>query len=88
MRTVNLSVLLVMFASLLLGLGGCSSDRITAKSVRKNMSPELKSIASQSEERKNIHARTKDTNLRQIWDDLDHILLLDHPVRLSEYPIP
>lgn len=76
---------LVVFAAALLG---CQSDGITAKSVRKDMSPEMKSIALMHEQRKNVHARTKNTNKRQIWDDIDSILLLDRPVRLSEYPIP
>jgi hypothetical protein len=78
---------IAMIAAITL-VGGCSSDQITAKSVRKDMSPELVSLAHQSEQRRNMHARTHDTNKRQIWDDLDRILLLDRPTRLSEYPIP
>jgi hypothetical protein len=68
--------------------GGCGSDQITAKSVRKDMSPELMSLAHQREQRRNMYARTLDTNKRQIWDDLDRILLMNRPSRLSEYPVP
>jgi len=79
---------LLMLILLAVALVGCKSNEITAKSVRSNMSPDLESIAEMREQRKNTHARTINTNWRQLWDDLDHILLLDHPVRLSEYPIP
>ncbi len=85
-RLLGVCVLTVML--LVGGAGGCASDRITAKSVRKDMSPEMQSVALMREQRKNVHARTKDTTYRQIWDDLDHIFLLDRPSRLSEYPVP
>ncbi len=68
--------------------GGCQRQKITAKSVRGDMSPELQSIAHRQEQRKNMHARTKNTNWRQLKDDMDRILLMEKPSRLSEYPIP
>ena len=69
--------------------GGCRGEQqIDAKYARKHMSPELESIAHMAEQRKNRSARTHDTNLRQIWDDIDMWLLLDRPMWLSEYPIP
>jgi hypothetical protein len=68
-------------------LGGCHSP-VSAKGVRNNPSPELQSIAMTKGQRKNRHARTHDTTMRQIHDHLDMILLFDRPVRLSEYPIP
>ena len=67
---------------------GCSSDRVTAAGVRSNMSPELESVAMTSEQRKNVHARAIDTTMRQIWDDLDTLLLIDRPIRLTRYPLP
>jgi hypothetical protein len=68
--------------------GGCSSE-ITADDVRGDPTPELESMAFTSEERKSIHARTFNTQFRQIPDDIDEILLLDRPVRFSpRYPIP
>jgi hypothetical protein len=77
----------VLIVGLMFIAGGCS-QKVTARSVRSNMTPELQSIAHMSEQRKNRTARTMHTNMRQIWDDLDAILMLERPVRLSEYPIP
>lgn len=82
------TIRLLALVSLALFFVGCKSQGITAKSARKDMSPELKSIADMAEQRKNAHARTINTNKRQIWDDIDHFLLLDKPSRLNEYPIP
>lgn len=67
---------------------GCNDNKITASKVRGDMSPELESMAMTSEQRKNTHARAIDTTERQFWDDLDMILLLDKPVRLTRYPVP
>lgn len=70
-----------------LSLGGCS-NRITPDSVRSDMSPELQSMAMTAEQRKNTHARALDTTARQFWDDLDFLLMIDQPSRLSIYPVP
>lgn len=74
----------LMLASL---LGGCS-NKIDGNSVRKNMSPELQSIAMTSEQRKTTQAHAWDTTGRQVWDDLDKIFFMDHASRLSRYPVP
>lgn len=66
---------------------GCQKQ-ITADGVRGDMSPGLNSIAESNQQRKNRHARTFDTNLRQIPDDIDTLLLLERPVRMSPYVIP
>ncbi len=68
-------------------VGGCS-NRITADSVRSNMSPELETVAMTAEQRKNLHARVVDTDLRQIPDDIDTLFLLNRPVRMTRYPVP
>ena len=63
--------------------GGCS-DQITADDVRGDMSPELKSMAHNSEQLENRYARSQDTTLRQIWDDIDMLLaeVPDPPLRV------
>ena len=68
-------------------LGGCADDRITAESVRSDMSPELESTAMTHEQRQNQIARAVDTTTRQIVDDWDMITMLDKPVRNTWYPI-
>lgn len=88
MKPIMHTFAVVVFAMVMLAGTGCSRDRITASSVRRNMSPELASMAHQSQQRKNMHARTIDTDTRQIWDDLDSVLLLNRPSRMSIYPVP
>jgi hypothetical protein len=58
------------------------------KKVRSDPTPELESLSMTHEQRKNIHVYTVDTNMRQIWDDLDMILLLNRPLRFSRNPLP
>ena len=68
--------------------GGCSSNRLEVDSIRANMTPELQTTAMTSSQHKTRIARSVDHNLRQIWDDLDYIFLIDQPSHLTPYPIP
>lgn len=86
-RVCQIGCIAILAGFMVIG-GGCSKQKVTAKSARRDLSPELQSMSLMSEQRKNMHARTHDTNMRQIWDDLDAILLLKHPVRLANYPMP
>lgn len=82
-------ILVAGAASVALALcSGCSQGKITAGTIRRNMSPDLESLAKTHEMRLNDRAKTWDVNARQIWDDIDGILFLDRPLRLSRYPIP
>lgn len=76
-----------MVACLLFG-GACSRDTITASMIRQDMSPEMESMALTHGQRLNRRAKVWDVNARQIWDDIDVILLEDRPLRLSRYPVP
>jgi len=75
-------------ALLAVSIVGCSNNKIDGRSVRRDMSPELRTTAATHEQQKNTQARAIDTTMRQIWDDLDKIFLVDQPSRLSRYPIP
>ncbi len=66
---------------------GCSSDEITAASVRADASPDLESVALNREQLNNRTARAIDTTERQIWDDIDAIMFFDRPMRMTKYPI-
>jgi hypothetical protein len=89
LKQTRLAFFAVVGLTLLMTAGGCSDNKnVTASDIRHHMSPELQSIAHTKEQRKNREARTMDTDLRQVWDDFDTLLLLDRPVRLSRYPIP
>lgn len=74
-------------ALLAVSIVGCS-NKIDGPSVRRDMSPELRTTAATHDQQKNTQARAIDTTMRQIWDDLDKIFFLDRPSRLSRYPIP
>ena len=67
-------------------IGGC--NRVTPASVRRDMSPEKDTLTRSKQEHANDIARTLDTNLRQVGDDLDYIFLLDRPMRGSRHPVP
>jgi hypothetical protein len=85
-RFRSLAVAALLIGSICL-LGACS-NKITPHKVRKNMSPELDSIAQNTQQDRNTYARTIDHTTRQAWDDLAWLLLLDEPLHLTEYPIP
>lgn len=84
----------LMATGLVLSLGmlatGCSSGegRITVGDIRSNMTPELKTTAMTDDQHKTRIVRSVDHNLRQIWDDLDYLFLIDQPSHLTPYPIP
>ena len=71
----------------LMSLGGCA-NKVTGDDVRANPSPMLKSIAHTDQQLKNRGAYSRDTTMRQFWDDVDAFFLQDRPLRLSKYPIP
>ncbi|MCC6581755.1 MAG: hypothetical protein IT440_15085 [Phycisphaeraceae bacterium] len=70
--------------------GGCAAKEpvMTPEYVRKHIAPEMDGIALTREQRKNVEARTRHDNLRQIPDDLAYILLLERPGQMSRYIIP
>ena len=71
----------------LLTVAGCS-NKFTAKTARKNISPSLDTLSLTPEQRKNRHARTVDVNLRQVNEDVDRLLLLDRSTMLNRNPMP
>ncbi len=86
---VKLSRFAMVSGVMVLGLmaTGCSSDEITAESVRADASPDLQSVAMNEQQLKNRTARAIDTTARQVWDDIDAIMFWDRPMRMTKYPI-
>lgn len=66
---------------------GCSGPDASQQG-HMEMSPGFETIALSHEQNAVRHARTLDTNSRQLVDDIDRILLIDRPMRMSIYPIP
>ena len=68
---------------------GCNNHSMhELETVLSDMNPGFETIALTHDQRVLRHARTFNTNQRQIKDDLDMILLIDRPLRMSPYPIP
>ena len=90
MKSRGLNTLLAgtLLAGSLMLVGCSDGNYITASDIRANMTPELKTTAMNDEQHKTRIARSVDHTLRQIWDDLDYLLLLDQPSRLTTHPIP
>lgn len=59
-----------------------------AKQVRGKMTPELYSTADTGGQHLNRRARSIDLTSSQASADAQWLLLLDSPIRLTEYPIP
>ena len=57
-------------------VGGCSS-----------LSPEMKGLAHTPDDNKNMVRVTNNQNARMISDDLARAFYLDHPSRLSSFPV-
>lgn len=69
-------------------VGGCDANRTTAGDVRRDWSPELHSLTQHKEMHRTMRARTVDTNMRMVQDDLDKLLMLDSPSGLSRWSVP
>lgn len=69
---------------------GCSSNQqaIRVEDMIKNMSPEFETVSLSHQQRMIRQARALDLNARQLADDVDQLLLLYRPLRLSIFAIP
>ena len=87
MRSKNQTWILgAVIAASLLAVGCTKPSMIDT--VLLDMSPGFETIARSHEQRMIRQARTLDTNHRQLYDDIDRILLIYRPLRLSNYSIP
>lgn len=68
-------------------LGGCNKT-ITAATVRKDVSPSLKTSIRTKEQQRNRTKWINDVDSRQFEDDLEGLLLIDRPSYLTPYPLP
>lgn len=71
-----------------LAVGGCARDRTTASDVRRNWSPELHTLTEHREMHRTRRARTVDSNIRMLREDIDRVLLLDKPSQLTHWDLP
>ena len=65
---------------------GCASDT-SYGAISKDLTPELMGSGERAIDVDRHYAVTKNNNLRMASDDLMRVWYLDHPSRLSPYPI-
>ena len=81
-------VTLFLGAVCLIAVSGCgSSSRTEFSSLRKNLTPELQGLTDRPVDNQRNFAVRENQNWRMFSDDLNRALHLDHPSRLSPYPI-
>ena len=68
------------------GVCGCQSD-VSTRAILKHPTPELKAIKDRPVDASVNYAYMRNTNLRAFWDDVARSWYIDHPSRLSPYPI-
>ena len=87
-KAATTAVAVVTGSLLLVGLlGGCAQDDVSFRSIRFNLSPELASTADRPDDIERHLAVMSDLNMRSFWDDVQRVWYVDHPSRLSPYPI-
>jgi len=88
----------VVVATLCVGgalmLGGCGTqprngyDPVTVDEILRDVTPELESVAMGKDQHRARNAQNIDTTMRQIHNDMDALLLIDRPRRMTRYAIP
>ncbi len=63
-------------------------SELSLRKIRSNPSPELKGMANNHWYNKNIEAITRDVNRRQLSDDVNTVLFLTEPSKMSYYVVP
>ncbi|CAG0961960.1 hypothetical protein PHYC_00774 [Phycisphaerales bacterium] len=84
----SVSLCLIAGMSVIAGLGGCSSGGSSARSIRGNITPELKTYTMRPADVRNMKAHTKNANWRLLRDDAYRAILYERPSRLSLTPMP
>ena len=91
MKSLGVLTVAFLLVALLLPAMGCASQerkRITARSVRSNMTPALDSIGRTTDQDYNNYARVIDHNTRAAWNDLARLLLIQETSDLEPYYMP
>jgi len=66
---------------------GCSSNDVSTNAILSNLTPELLGLNERPIDIKSHMAVTGNVELREMWGDLGRAVYIDHPSRLSPYPI-
>ena len=82
-------VTLFLGAVCLIAVSGCgsSSNNTEFASIRKNLTPELEGLTGRRVDNQRNFAVSENQDLRMLNDDIRRAFFLDHPSRLSPYPI-
>ena len=81
------SVAVVAVSALGCQASGGADSGINVENMLSDMSPGFETVGLSHQQRLIRQARAVDLDARQLADDLDHLLFLDRPLRMSIYPI-
>ncbi len=74
-------------AAVLVGCSSSSPHNVSFGAISGNLTPELEGLTDRPVDNKRNVAVTNNMNWRMFSDDLGRALYVDHPSRLSPYPI-
>lgn len=75
-------------AALTAVLVGCNdNDHVSWKDVTGDLTPEMHGLAERREDNHNAFSMMANQNIRMISDDIDRTLYIDHPSRLTPFPV-
>ncbi len=76
-------------AAALAAAAGCQThpNDVSFAAVRNDITPELSGLATRPDDIARNTAISANQNMRMFWDDVTRVWYIDHPSRLSPYPI-
>ncbi len=86
MRSITRLSLGAVFTACLLGCQKNYTD-VSFAGIRKHPAPEMSQLAFTKADGRRALATMKNQNLRMFWDDFNRVWYLDHPSRLSGWPV-
>ncbi|MHC4415875.1 MAG: hypothetical protein ACYS0G_11385 [Planctomycetota bacterium] len=70
-------------------IAGCDTtqDEVSYDAIRNDLTPELAGLVDRPDDIDRHIAVMGNANMRMFWDDVSRLWYIDHPSRLSPYPI-
>ena len=87
MRILTGLTLGILGGALLAGCGSSNPSQVSFGAISSNLTPELQGLTDRPVDNERNVAVANNQNWRMFSDDLGRALYIDHPSRLSPYPI-
>lgn len=82
------ALLVVVTCALVVGCSSRDPDDVSFDAIIDDLTPELVTLTQRQVDIERNMAVTSNQNLRMIWEDMGRAWYVDHPSRLSPYPVP